>query len=49
MDWDFLRDLRDLDWTHGIPAFGAKVREHLGESVYASAARFFDATPFALG
>lgn len=39
--------LRVSHTLRGIPAFGAKVREHLGESVYGPAARFFEMSPFA--
>ena len=38
--------LRVAHLLRGIPTFGAYVREHLGESVYENAARFFDESPF---
>ncbi len=39
--------LRVSHTLRGVPALGARVREHLGESVYGDVDRLFDATPFA--
>lgn len=39
--------LRVSHTLRGVPAFGERVRQHLGESVYSDVERFFDVSPFA--
>ncbi len=39
--------LRVSHTLRGVPAFGARVREHLGGSVYRDVERLFDVSPFA--